>query len=78
MDASVRKVMGLISEMNVRYEVPVYQRPYLWGEDQCVQLWDDVLSTGRRADDSTHFTGSIVTMQDGSLSPEGVAPAALK
>ena len=77
MDASVRKVMGLISEMNVRYEVPVYQRPYLWGEDQCVQLWDDVLSTGRRADDSTHFTGSIVTMQDGSLSPEGVAPLLL-
>ena len=38
MDANSRKIMGLISEMNMRFVVPVYQRPYSWGESQCVQL----------------------------------------
>ena len=76
MDANSRKILGLISEMNVRFVVPVYQRPYSWGEEQCSQLWDDILSCGRRAG-ALHFTGSIVTIQDGQLSPEGVAPLLL-
>lgn len=76
MDANSRKIMGLISEMNIRFVVPVYQRPYSWDEEQCAQLWDDILSTGRRRHGS-HFTGSIVTIQDGSLSEQGVAPLSL-
>lgn len=76
MDANSRKILGLISEMNVRFVVPVYQRPYSWGEEQCAQLWDDILSTGRRRG-SLHFTGSIVTIQDGQLSDQGVAPLLL-
>ena len=76
MDAGVRRVMGLISEMNVRYVVPVYQRPYSWGEEQCLQLWDDILACGRSRE-QTHFTGSIVTMQDGTASPQGVAALAV-
>ena len=70
MDASARRIMGLISEMNARYVVPVYQRPYSWDESQCVQLWDDILSSGRRR--VPHFTGSIVTIQDGSVDDQGV------
>ena len=76
MDANSRKILGLMSEMNVRYVVPVYQRPYSWGEEQCAQLWDDILSTGRKTH-TMHFTGSIVTIQDGQLSSQGVAPLLL-
>ena len=76
MDANSRKICGLISEMNTRFVVPVYQRPYSWGEEQCAQLWDDILSTGRGRS-TVHFTGSIVTIQDGSLSKQGVAPLLL-
>ena len=76
MDANSRKICGLISEMNTRFVVPVYQRPYSWGEEQCAQLWDDILSTGRGRS-TVHFTGSIVTIQDGSLSAQGVAPLLL-
>lgn len=72
MDASARRVLGLISEMNTRLVVPVYQRPYSWEHAQCAQLWDDVLACGRRRT-TPHFTGSIVTIADGSLSPAGVA-----
>lgn len=72
MDASARRVLGLIAEMNTRLVVPVYQRPYSWEEPQCAQLWDDVLACGRRRT-TPHFTGSIVTITDGSLSAAGVA-----
>lgn len=76
MDANSRKILGLMSEMNVRFVVPVYQRPYSWQEEQCAQLWDDILTCGRKRK-ASHFTGSIVTIQDGSLSAEGVAPLLL-
>lgn len=75
MDASSRTALGLLAEMNVRYLVPVYQRPYSWDEAQCLQLWDDILACGhaQEGEGSSHFTGSIVTIQDGSRSAEGVA-----
>jgi len=76
MDANSRKICGLISEMNMRFVVPVYQRPYSWDEEHCAQLWDDILATGRGRS-AVHFTGSIVTIQDGSLSSQGVAPLLL-
>lgn len=76
MDANSRSIIGLIAEMNTRFVVPVYQRPYSWGEQQCLQLWDDILSCGRQRA-SFHFTGSIVTIQDGTMSPQGVTPLLL-
>ena len=76
MDANSRSILGLIAEMNTRFVVPVYQRPYSWGEQQCLQLWDDILACGRRRE-SFHFTGSIVTIQDGSISSQGVTPLLL-
>ena len=76
MDATSRKILGLISEMNVRFVVPVYQRPYSWDYDQCAQLLHDIVACGRRKA-APHFTGSIVTIQDGSLSEQGVVPLLL-
>ena len=76
MDANSRSILGLIAEMNTRFVVPVYQRPYSWGESQCLQLWDDILACGRRRE-SFHFTGSIVTIQDGTMSAQGVTPLLL-
>ena len=76
MDANSRSILGLIAEMNTRFVVPVYQRPYSWGETQCLQLWDDILACGRQRA-TFHFTGSIVTIQDGSMSKQGVTPLLL-
>lgn len=69
MDASSRRILGLISETNTRFVIPVYQRPYSWDSDQCTQLWDDVIRCGRSAG-STHFTGSVVTIREGGLAAE--------
>ena len=64
-------VMDLF-ERDVRYVVPLYQRPYVWGqEDRWEPLWGDVLvlldhqlaNTGQAASFS-HFLGAIVLEQE--------------
>jgi len=55
--------------------VPLFQRPYTWGERQWRTLWEDVLAFyGRQGADpnSTHFMGAVVTMPARSV-PVGVS-----
>lgn len=76
MDAGQSSFSDLITAASRRFEIPVYQRPYSWDEDQCIQLWEDVLSVGRKEQDS-HFTGSVVWIQDGTMSANGITPLLL-
>lgn len=48
-----------------QFQIPIYQRPYSWTEQQCRQLWQDILRSG--ADDTidSHFIGSVVYVHDG-------------
>ena len=48
-----------------QFVIPIYQRPYSWSEQQCRQLWDDVVRSGSDDDVDSHFIGSIVYVQDG-------------
>src|SRR5271165_1091113 len=55
--------------------VPLFQRPYTWGEKQWRTLWDDVLvfySADDVNDKATHFMGAVVTMPARSV-PVGVS-----
>lgn len=71
MDAGKKILLDLLTG-SLRFVVPVYQRRYSWGEAQCRQLWADIIAAGRRPD-RTHFTGSVVWMQEGGISPDGVS-----
>lgn len=71
MDAGKKILLDLFTG-SLRFVVPVYQRRYSWGEAQCRQLWADIIAAGRRPD-RTHFTGSVVWMQEGGISPDGVS-----
>lgn len=55
-------------ERDVRYNVPLYQRPYVWKRDaQWAPLWDDlatVLEHRAGGDVLTHFLGAIVLEQE--------------
>lgn len=73
MDAGPLMLVDLITQQSSRLVVPVYQRPYSWSEENCEQLWQDVLSVARRGA-SSHFTGSVVWVQDGTMSANGVTP----
>lgn len=46
MNAHAQALVGLITSANLRFVIPVYQRPYSWDEEQCEQLWDDILYVG--------------------------------
>ena len=76
MDASSIDLVGLMTNASQRFIIPVYQRAYSWDEEQCVQLWDDILAVGRRGD-AKHFTGSVVWVQQGVMSASGITPVLL-
>jgi len=48
-----------------QFIIPIYQRTYSWEQEQCQQLWDDIVRAGRSESASVHFVGSIVYVADG-------------
>lgn len=66
MEAHPRR-LKTVFRSDVRLVVPLFQRPYVWDEDeQWAPLWEDVVATfDRREDDETppHFLGAIVLEQ---------------
>lgn len=76
MNAHAQALAGLITSANLRFVIPVYQRPYSWDEEQCEQLWDDILYVGNTVQER-HFTGSVVWVQDGTFSASGITPMLL-
>lgn len=51
-----------------KFLIPIYQRPYTWEEEECEQLWNDVIEfteKENRADDDEYFLGTIVMYDDG-------------
>ena len=42
---------------NIRFRIPLYQRPYTWAEKQVKQLLDDLWSSFEQSKDSPYFIG---------------------
>lgn len=45
-----------------QFVIPVFQRDYAWGTEQCDRMWSDVLKAVR--DDAPHFLGSFVYVDE--------------
>ncbi|MFI7670997.1 DUF262 domain-containing protein [Nocardia sp. NPDC049526] len=63
-----------ILEGSSQYLVPLYQRPYGWGDEQLQELWNDVIQLAEdrtHEPQATHFIGSVVL----APTPAGVAGA---
>ena len=71
MDAGKKILLDLLTG-SLRFVVPVYQRRYSWGEAQVPAAVSDIVTAGRHPE-RTHFTGSIVWMQEGGIGPDGVS-----
>lgn len=56
------------------YRIPEYQRPYVWGSDQVIELLDDVYQASSTNPQSQYFLGSMVLRKrqkkEGSLEYE--------
>lgn len=68
-----KTVQGLFANKRADFLIPDYQRPYAWNRDQCMTLWDDIVSFAipeGRADkfvkDEEYFLGPIVTFRNSS------------
>ncbi|EJC04235.1 DUF262 and DUF1524 domain-containing protein [Helicobacter pylori] len=51
---------------NNQFVIPIYQRVYSWGKEQCEQLWDDIIKIGGNDKMNGHFIGSILYVLDGN------------
>lgn len=40
MNTESKSILKYLSENN--FLIPMYQRPYTWGDEECEQLWNDV------------------------------------
>ncbi len=50
----------LLTDSDALYQIPIYQRPYKWGDDEIDKLWDDILESYRN-EEPNYFLGSIIT-----------------
>ncbi len=50
----------LATEFKAYYQIPIYQRPYQWTEENCEKLLDDLFSSYEYYKGSDYFCGSLV------------------
>src|SRR5688572_26492311 len=58
---ATERTIGQIFSDDFAFEIPPYQRPYAWEEDQARELLEDILGT--MDDDDMYFLGSIVLIK---------------
>ncbi|MFP6139301.1 DUF262 domain-containing protein [Helicobacter pylori] len=67
MKADATTLLGFFKEnQNNQFVIPIYQRLYSWGKEQCKQLWDDIIKIGGNDKMNGHFIGSILYVLDGN------------
>ncbi|GAA9003582.1 DUF262 and DUF1524 domain-containing protein [Helicobacter pylori] len=63
MDADKNTLLNFIKgNQNNQLVIPIYQRLYSWEEEQCKQLWDDIIKIGGDDKMDGHFIGFILYM----------------
>lgn len=73
MKTEEKSVMEYLSKGN--FIIPMYQRPYTWGEDECSQLWQDIVEFFNDSDkqkDDKYFLGSIVTYTENDKKEQNI------
>lgn len=48
MKALSQNLLDLLSDHNVTFFIPPYQRNYEWDKSQCEAFWEDVLNTNKK------------------------------
>ena len=57
-----RMFLDVLGAHKTQYTIPVFQRVYSWNQDQCDELWGDILRAGRTS--NTHFIGTLLYSVD--------------
>jgi len=73
MKATEAKLLDFLKK-SPQFVIPIYQRTYSWTERECLQLWDDILRTGKNDSIAAHFIGSIVYIEKGLYQVSSMSP----
>lgn len=63
MKATEAKLLPFLKS-SPQFIIPIYQRVYSWTDEECKQLWDDIVRTGKNDDVNAHFIGSVVYIEE--------------
>ena len=55
-----KTVENLFSPRGVKYRIPIYQRRYVWEDNNWRHLWTDIEAVVKNVSEAKHFTGVIV------------------
>ncbi|GHP61986.1 hypothetical protein VN0229_04100 [Helicobacter pylori] len=58
---SLKKI--LVVGNDTYYQIPIYQRPYQWGKEQCKELLNDLFENYEDYREDDYFCGSLVLIQ---------------
>ncbi|QQW72654.1 DUF262 domain-containing protein [Helicobacter pylori] len=56
----------LVAEDDSYYQIPIYQRPYQWGKEQCEELLNDLFENYEDHGEDDYFCGSLVLIVIGT------------
>jgi uncharacterized protein with ParB-like and HNH nuclease domain len=65
MQARETQLLTLLAGQH-QFVIPIFQRDYSWGGDECRRLVDDVLAVADGPDGAIHFLGSVVWVSSDS------------
>lgn len=65
MQARETQLLTLLAGQH-QFVIPIFQRDYSWGGDECERLVKDVLAVGDGPEGAIHFLGSVVWVGSGS------------
>jgi uncharacterized protein with ParB-like and HNH nuclease domain len=57
-----KTIMKIFGDADSYYQIPDYQRPYSWEDEQIEQLWDDIYSAVESSDES-YFLGPMILVR---------------
>jgi len=73
MKATEAKLLDFLKK-SPQFIIPIYQRTYSWTEQQCRQLWDDIMRAGNNDAVGAHFIGSVVYIEKGLYQVSSQSP----
>ena len=57
-----KNIIKIFGDADSYYQIPDYQRPYSWGDEQIEQLWGDIYSAMESGDES-YFLGAMILIR---------------
>ena len=73
MKAKETKLLKFLQNSS-QFIIPIYQRTYSWTEQQCQQLWSDIIRAGSNDNIGGHFIGSVVYIEEGLYQVSSQSP----